>query len=338
MAFARPRAMSVPECPPSPPLIDYRQRHRGRLTALARRLHADGGIGAARRAHGQLAVLLAVEVQQRRPGDERRVEPARADALAADLLSHRHQQLERPVRQRRVLGQRHHRRDADSVVRAERRPVGGQPVAIAQRVRSCPRPDRSGCPAGAHTPCPGALGGSRSKRTRARRSPVRARPRCGPRPAGGRTRWRRPRFGRARSPALHGATGAQSWSAPRSVASTRGGSSPLRAALTSAIIASVRRPHHDDLRAVTADVVTAVMLRTAGPGDQADDAQHGEHDHDQHGRATDPLDVMTPPPRLRGRRRTDRSARPAAATPSADRSRRGHGRWRGRPSRRPTSG
>ena len=120
---------------PAEPAADgYRQRHRGRLTALARRLHADGGIGAAGRAHGQLAVLLAVEVQQRRPGDERRVEPARADALAADFLSHRHQQLERPVRQRRVLRQRHHRRDADSVVRAERRPVGGQPVAIAHEL------------------------------------------------------------------------------------------------------------------------------------------------------------------------------------------------------------
>ncbi len=35
------------------------------------------------------------------------------------------------MRQRLVLDQRHHRRDRDPVVGAERRPVGGQPVAVA---------------------------------------------------------------------------------------------------------------------------------------------------------------------------------------------------------------
>ena len=98
-----------------------------------------------------------------------------------------------------------------------------------------------------------------------------------------------------------------------------------------------RRPHHDDLRAVGADVVTAVMLRTARVGDQADQAQHGE-DQDQHRGHCGRSDVMTPPPRLRGRRRTGRSVRRAAATPSADTCRRGHGRSRGHPSRRPRSG
>ena len=131
IAFARPRAMSMPECPPAPPLDRHRQRHRARLAWLARLLDPDLGVGAARRADGQLTVLLAVQVQQRRSGHERGVEPARALSRAADLLVHRHQQLERPVRQRLVLGQRHHRRDPDAVVRAERCPVGGQPVALA---------------------------------------------------------------------------------------------------------------------------------------------------------------------------------------------------------------
>ena len=67
------------------------------------------------------------------PLHEGRVEPTRALARPTDLLVDRHQQLQRAVRQRLVLGQRHHRRDADAVVGAERRPVGGQPVAVADK-------------------------------------------------------------------------------------------------------------------------------------------------------------------------------------------------------------
>ena len=64
-----------------------------------------------------------------RPVDERPVEGVRA--LEPDLLGDRHQQLERPVRQRPVFGERHHRGDRDAVVGAERRAVRLQPVAVA---------------------------------------------------------------------------------------------------------------------------------------------------------------------------------------------------------------
>ena len=109
----------------------HRERDRvgdGRLARLLDRDRADGAAGGADR---QLAVLLTVEVEENRPGQKGGVEAARALVRTADFLVHRHQQLERTVRDRRVLGQRHHRRDADAVIRAERRPVGGQPVAVA---------------------------------------------------------------------------------------------------------------------------------------------------------------------------------------------------------------
>ena len=77
----------------------------------------------------QPTVLLAVEVDEDRARDELRVERIRA--FEPDFLRHRHQQLERPVGQRFVLDQRHHRRDRDPVVGAEGRPVGLQPLAVA---------------------------------------------------------------------------------------------------------------------------------------------------------------------------------------------------------------
>src|SRR3712207_8019631 len=44
-----------------------------------------------------------------------------------------HQQLERPMRQRFVVGERHHRRDRDAVVGSERRAVRSQPLAVTQQ-------------------------------------------------------------------------------------------------------------------------------------------------------------------------------------------------------------
>ena len=71
-----------------------------------------------------LSRLIRVDAGQQRP-----VEGVRA--LEPDLLGDRHQQLERAVRDRLVLDQRHHRRDRDAVVGAQRRAVGGEPVAVA---------------------------------------------------------------------------------------------------------------------------------------------------------------------------------------------------------------
>jgi hypothetical protein len=117
---------------PAEPAADgHRQRHRALVTRLPRLLDPDLGVGAARGADSQLAVLLAVQVEENRAAHEQGVEPGRTLAWAADLLVHRHQQLERSVRQRRVLGERQHRRDPDAVVGAERRPVGGQPITLA---------------------------------------------------------------------------------------------------------------------------------------------------------------------------------------------------------------
>jgi hypothetical protein len=103
----------------------HRQRHGVRAASLPRPLDPDRRVRAARRANGQLPVFLTVKVEQNRPTQKARVEPARTLARATDLLVERHQQLQRSVRLQLVLGQRHHRRDADAVVRAERRPVGG---------------------------------------------------------------------------------------------------------------------------------------------------------------------------------------------------------------------
>ena len=180
----------------------HRQRHRARVARLPRLLNADRRVGATRRADGQLPVFFAVEVHQRRPADKARVEPARAFIRAADLLVDRHQQLQRTVWQRLVLGQRHHRGDADAVVRAERRPVGGQPVAVADKRRSCPRPDRTGCPGDARRPCPDAPAGREPGPPHDPPSPARARRGCGRRPGEGRSRARRPSGERARSTAL----------------------------------------------------------------------------------------------------------------------------------------
>ena len=71
-----------------------------------------------------LSRLIRVEPPQQRPVE-------RVRALEPDLLGHRHEQLERPVGQRLVLDQSHHRRDRDPVVGAERGPVRGQPLAVA---------------------------------------------------------------------------------------------------------------------------------------------------------------------------------------------------------------
>ena len=92
----------------------------------------DPRVRAARAPDGELPVLLAVQVDEDRAGHERGVERVRP--FETDLLGHRHEELERPVRKRLVLDERHHRRDRDAVVRAERRPVRGQPVAVADEL------------------------------------------------------------------------------------------------------------------------------------------------------------------------------------------------------------
>jgi hypothetical protein len=91
-----------------------------------------------------------------------------------------------------------------------------------ERARSCPRPDRWGCPVDARTPCPGGPAGREPAPTRDLRWPARARRSSGPRPGEPRSRARLPSRGHARSPAPRDATAARSWSAPRSAASTRG--------------------------------------------------------------------------------------------------------------------
>ena len=129
IAFEAPSAMPVPEWPPCPPVTVTESVVASSAAALPRRVDPDPGVGAARAADREPAVLLAVEVDQDRARDERAVERVRA--LEPDLLGHRHQQLERTMGQRLVLDQRHHGRDRDPVVGAERRPVRGQPVAVA---------------------------------------------------------------------------------------------------------------------------------------------------------------------------------------------------------------
>ena len=74
-------------------------------------------VRAAGAADREPAILLAVEVDEDRARDELGVE--RVGAFEPDLLGHRHQQLERAVRQRLVLDQRHHRRNRNAIVRAE---------------------------------------------------------------------------------------------------------------------------------------------------------------------------------------------------------------------------
>ena len=200
----------------------HRQRHRARLAWLARPLDPDLGVGAARRADGQLTVLLAVQVQQRRSAHKGGVEPARALARAADLLVDRHQQLQRAVRQRLVLGQRHHRRDTDAVVRAERRPVGGQPVALANE-----RDPALGGIVGAVRPTLADHVQMPLQDENRRRLPTRA-GRYAHDEVAGRVLTKLEAVARppsrecARSPAPRAATAARSWSGPRSAASTRG--------------------------------------------------------------------------------------------------------------------
>ncbi len=108
------------------------QRDGLRSCIVARRLDSHPRVRASGTADRQPTILLAVEVDQDRARDERGVERVRA--LEPDFLGHRHQQLERAVRQRLVLAERHHRRDRDAVVGAQRRPIRGQPLAVADEL------------------------------------------------------------------------------------------------------------------------------------------------------------------------------------------------------------
>ena len=105
------------------------QRHGVGRGSVARSVDSHPCVRAARAADREPAVLLAVEVDEDRARDQLGVE--RICAFEPDLLGHRHQQLERAVRQRPVLDQRHHRRDRDAIVCAERGPVSLQPFAVA---------------------------------------------------------------------------------------------------------------------------------------------------------------------------------------------------------------
>ena len=129
IAFACPSAIWTPEWPPSPPPATTDSATASGGARVARCVDPDPRVGAARAPDRQDAVLLAVEVDQRRAGEQRSVEGV--GALQPDLLGNRHQQLERAVGNRLVLDQRHHRGDCDAVVGAERRPLGLQPVAVA---------------------------------------------------------------------------------------------------------------------------------------------------------------------------------------------------------------
>ena len=128
--------------------------------------------------------LVPSRLTRRRPDTSDGVERLRA--VEPLLLRHGEEQLERAVRDLRVLDDGHRRRDADAVVRAERRAVGAHPVAVDDGRRSAPRADRTGCPDPARTPCPGAPGGRPSARSRGRRTRERERRRCPPR-----RRWSR---------------------------------------------------------------------------------------------------------------------------------------------------
>ena len=72
IAFARPSAMSPPECPPSPPLTATRSGVPSAGSRGAR--ERDDRVRAAGAADGQRRVLLAVEVEQDAAGDQRGVE------------------------------------------------------------------------------------------------------------------------------------------------------------------------------------------------------------------------------------------------------------------------
>ena len=126
IAFARPAAMS-------PPSGRRGRRHRHRSAAPA------GSRGAANRTNvsappAQPTVSVASSSPSRL---SRTLPPISAGSSSprppARPPRRRHQQLERTVR-RAVLRQRHHRRDRDAVVGAERRPVGAQPLAVADDV------------------------------------------------------------------------------------------------------------------------------------------------------------------------------------------------------------
>ena len=127
-AFDRPSAIPVPEWPPLPPLTVTPSVDLVAFRLLARRLDADPRVGAPGAPDRQPPVLLAVEVDEDRARHERRIERVRA--FEPDLLRHRHQQLEGAVGQRLVLDERHHRRDRDAVVGAERGAVRGQPLTV----------------------------------------------------------------------------------------------------------------------------------------------------------------------------------------------------------------
>ena len=108
------------------------------------------------RPSSSLSRLMRIE-----PVDERPVERVRA--LEPDLLGDRHQQLERPVRQRLVLDERHHRGDRDAVVGAR---ASSRPRSASRRrgrARSGPRPGRSGSTGRARRPCRGAPGATTSR-------------------------------------------------------------------------------------------------------------------------------------------------------------------------------
>ncbi len=96
-------------------------------TTAVRQREPDRRMVAAGAAHGH-GVARAVEVDEQPPRHERGVERLRS--VEPLLLGDGQEQLEWPVRHRRVLGERQRERDADAVVGAERRPVGPHPVVV----------------------------------------------------------------------------------------------------------------------------------------------------------------------------------------------------------------
>ena len=88
----------------------------------------EEGVVAAGASHRQRVVARPVEVDEDAARHEQGVERLRT--VQPLLLGHREQELERAVRDLGVVDDGHRRRDADAVVRPERRAVGRNPVVV----------------------------------------------------------------------------------------------------------------------------------------------------------------------------------------------------------------
>ena len=128
IAFARPSAMSPPECPPQAAAHASRAAASRRPARAARRSVTSVSAPPAQPTVSDASSSLS------RLSSTLPVMSAGSSATAprhAHLLGDGHQQLERAVRAPRVLGERHHRRDRHAVVGAERRALGAQPAVVA---------------------------------------------------------------------------------------------------------------------------------------------------------------------------------------------------------------